>query len=174
MKTFTLWFTGLSGSGKTTLLNEVDRILRERGVPVQSMDGDVMRAELGHLFGYTKEERAKQGRVVQLLTRYLNQNGISTLVAGLNAYDEGRKFIRRKFSEWYIQVYLDCPIEECIRRDVKGYYKDIGKLKNFVGVDIPYEVPADSEIVVDTVHQSVEESARQIISYLEENGYIQA
>lgn len=172
MKTFALCFTGLSGSGKTTILNELDRILHERGVPVQAMDGDILRKELGQLFGYTREERMKQSRVVRLLSNYLNQNGISTIVAGVNGNREGRTLMRQGFGKEYIQVYLDCPIEECIRRDVKGYYKDISKLKNFVGIDVPYEVPTDSEIVVDTVHQSVEECVRQIMAYLDENDYI--
>lgn len=131
-----------------------------------------MRGELGHIFGYTPEEREKLGWVV-LLSKYLNLNGISIITAGINSKHRERALLRQGFGEKCIQVYLDCPIEECIRRDVKGYYKDISKLKNFVGIDIPYEVPTDSEIVVDTVRQSVEESVQQIICYLEEHGYIE-
>lgn len=173
MKTFALCFTGLSGSGKTTLLRELDRIIQERGVPVQAMDGDQLRKELGQLFGFSREERMKQGCVVRLLSRYLNQNGISTIIAGVEAYEEGRLLMRRDFGECYVQVYLDCPIEECIRRDVKGYYKDLSKLKDFNGIDAPYEIPTDSEIVVDTVHLTVDESVQKIIDYLEGHGYLE-
>lgn len=172
MKIFTLCFTGLSGSGKTTLLTELDRILRERGVRIQTIDGDILRAELGHQFGYTPEEREKLGRVALLVAKYLNRNGVSIIKAGISGKHEERTRFRQYLGKEYIQVYLDCPIEECIRRDVKGYYKDISKLKNFVGIDIPYEVPTDSEIVVDTVHQSVEESVGQIMRYLEEHDFI--
>lgn len=173
MKPFVLYFTGLSGSGKTTLAVELERALRARDVPVQVLDGDVLREEFGNLFGYTKEERMKQGRVGWVLTRYLNRNGIAVIVAAVVPYDEIRKSARAFLGESYIQVYLDCPVEECARRDVKGYYSQARPMENLNGVSAGYEVPRDSEIVVDTVRLGVRESAEKILDYLTEHGFLE-
>ncbi|MCI8422758.1 MAG: adenylyl-sulfate kinase [Lawsonibacter sp.] len=171
MKPFTMYIIGLSGSGKSTLAEALAERLHKKGAPVEVIDGDVLRQELGDMFGYTREDRIKQGRVGWVLARHLNRNGISVLIAATAGCQDVRERAREFIGEGYLQVYLDCPIEECIRRDVKGYYKDVSKLKNFYGIDMKYDVPEDSELTVDTVHLSVEQSAGQVMSYLEENGF---
>lgn len=172
MKVFTMYMVGLSGSGKTTLAAALEGHLRERGHPIQVIDGDILRRELGDMFGYTMEERLKQGRVAWVLAKYLNQNGVSVIITAVASSQHVREQARSFFdSEHYIQTYLACPLEECIRRDVKGYYKNMEQLSNFGGVDQPYEVPTDSEIVVDVVHLSVEESTKRILNYLQASGF---
>lgn len=174
MKVFTMYMIGLSGSGKSTLAAVLEKRLRERGVPLQVIDGDRLRRDLGELFGYTKEERLKQGRVALVLAKYLNQNGISVIITAVAGYREAREQARRVIDkESYIQAYLDCTVEECAHRDVKGYYSNIGQMKNFCGSDQPYEVPADSEITVDVMNLNVEASAEQVFTYLQKHGYVE-
>jgi len=165
-----MYIIGLSGSGKSTIALALEEELKKAGTPVQVIDGDALRRDLGDMFGYTKEERTKQGRVGWVIAKYLNRNGISVIIAATAGCQDVRELAREFIGESYLEVYLDCPIEECIRRDVKGYYKDISKLKNFYGIDVPYDVPVDPELVIDTVNTSVEASALQILAYLKENG----
>lgn len=170
-KPFTLCFSGISGSGKSTLAQEVGKYLEEKKIPVKIIDGDTLRGELGNLFGYSREERMKQNRIVRVLAKYLNDCGINVIIAVIAPFDEMRKQMRSFLGENYIQVYLDCPVEECAKRDVKGYYKKAEKMENFIGVNDTYEVPKDSEIRIDTVQEDVENSVNQIILYLKECGY---
>jgi len=171
MKVFTLCFTGISGSGKTTLANGVGEYLKRCEIPVQVIDGDILRGELGNLFGYTREERMKQNRIVRVLAGYLNRNDISTIVAVVAPFEDMRRQMREVLGEGYIQVYLDCPVEECAKRDVKGYYKKKEKMENFSGVSDTLEIPENSELVIDTVHLTVEESVEKIVGYLKKRGY---
>lgn len=169
-KTFTLCFTGISGSGKSTLAKELEKSLK-KNFPVKIIDGDTLRNELGNLFGYSKEERMKQNRVVRVLARYLNDCGICTIIAIVAPFDEMRKQMRTFLGENYIQVFLDCPVEECAARDVKGYYNRLEKMENFNGVNDVYEIPDDSEINISTAQTSVEKSTEKILEYLREQGY---
>ena len=171
MKVFTLCFTGISGSGKTTLANGVGEYPKRCEIPVQVIDGDILRGELGNLFGYTREERMKQNRIVRVLAGYLNRNDISTIVAVVAPFEDMRRQMREVLGEGYIQVYLDCPVEECAKRDVKGYYKKKEKMENFSGVSDTFEIPENSELVIDTVHLTVEESVEKIVGYLKKRGY---
>jgi len=166
-----MYIIGLSGSGKSTIALALEQALREDGISIQMIDGDVLREELGGMFGYTKEERAKQGRVAWVLAKYLNQNGIPAVITAVAGYQDLRDRAREFLGTNLIQVYLDCPIEECIRRDAKGYYRNAGQLKNFIGISERYEIPRDSEITIDTVRSGVDESVDQIMSYLKENGF---
>lgn len=170
-KTFTLCFSGISGSGKSTLAQEVEKCLKKKNIPIKIIDGDTLREELGNLFGYSREERMKQNRIVRVLAKYLNDCGINVIIAIVSPFDEMRKQMRSFFGENYIQVYLDCPVEKCAERDVKGYYKRAKKMENFNGVNDVYEVPEDSEIRIDTVQEDVENSVTQILAYLKERGY---
>ena len=170
-KPFTLCFTGISGSGKSTLAREVGKYLEEQEVLVKIIDGDTLRGELGNLFGYTREDRMKQNRIVRVLAKYLNDCGINVIIAVIAPFDEMRKQMRSFLGENYIQAYLDCPVEECAKRDVKGYYKKAQKMENFIGVSDAYELPEDSEIRIDTVKEEVESSVEQIILFLKECGY---
>ena len=173
-KTFSLVFTGISGSGKTALANLVAERLKLLGVPVTVIDGDVLREDLGNLFGYTREERMKQNRVVRTLVKYLNGAGTNVIVTLVAPYNEMRQEMRNVIGDAYIEVYTKCSVDACAARDVKGYYKKQknGMMNNLNGADDLYEVPQTSEIIVDTERDSKELCAAQIIDYLRENGFV--
>jgi adenylylsulfate kinase len=174
MKIFTICFTGTSGSGKTTLANALGRKLDERNIKNQILDGDITRKELGNVFGYTKEERAKMTLVNRMLAKYLNQNGINVMLAIVAPYAEVRNAIREYIGDGYIEIYVKCSYEECARRDPKGYYKleKEGKIKNLNGANDTYEVPQHPKLVIDTEIENVESAIKKIEKYLLENEYI--
>ncbi len=173
MKTFALCFTGISGSGKSTIANSLKKYLESKNSKCQLIDGDILRQQLGHLFGYTREERIKNSQVVRVLSKYLNQNGISTIVAIVAPYEEMRKGIREYIGENYIEVFVDCPYEECVKRDIKGYYKKQleGTMSNLNGADDIYEVPKNSDIILHTEKESIDESVQKIVDYLRKHDY---
>ncbi len=175
MKIFTICFTGISGSGKTTLAEALEKELKSKlGLSnVQLLDGDVIRRQLGNLFGFTREERLKNNRVIRILSQYLNQNNINVILALVAPYEEMRQLMRSMLSDYYIEVYVKCSYQECVRRDVKGYYKQCqeGKLENLNGANDVFELPMQSEIVIDTEKESVEAGVKKILDYLVEHGY---
>ena len=174
MKTFSLMFTGISGSGKTTLSRRIFDELVSKKIVSELLDGDVLRKEWGNPFGYTREERMKNSRVVRSMIKYLNRNGVSVIVSLVAPYEEMRKGFREYIGETYIEVYVKCSYEECVRRDVKGYYKSQkeGKMKNLNGADDPFEIPQNSDIIVDTEHESIDVCAKKIMDYLRVNEYV--
>lgn len=172
MTGFTLCFTGISGSGKSTLAIALEKQLCNKN-KIQVIDGDILRAQLGNLFGYTKMERMKNSMIVRVLSKYLNDNGINTIVSIVAPYEQMRAEIRKFIGDRYIEVYLKCSYEECVKRDVKGYYKEQseGQIKNLNGADDVFEVPLHSEIVIDTEQETIDNSVNKILFYLEEKGY---
>lgn len=170
---FNVCFTGISGSGKSTLANLLAKEIKERGIKVQVIDGDILRNELGNLFGYTREERMKNSHVVRILPKYLNQNGIATIIAIVAPYEEMRRELRKFIGDTYIEVFVKCSYHECEKRDIKGYYKRYqkGLLNNLNGADDVFEIPKTSEIVVNTELETIDESVKKILSYLEEHNY---
>ncbi len=171
---FNICFTGISGSGKSTLAESVNQKLTERKIRIQVIDGDDTRQEIGHLFGHTKEERMKMNAVNRLLVKYLNQNGINTLIAIVAPFEEMRLTMRECFQDSYIEVYVKCSRETCVQRDVKGYYKleKQGMLQNLNGSNDIYEIPQCPDITVDTDFESAESATERIINYLVDNGYV--
>lgn len=173
MKIFTLCFTGISGSGKTTLANALLKEFDTKKIKVQMIDGDILREQLGNLFGYTKEERYKNNQVVRVLADYLNRNGVNVILTLVAPYEDMRKKMRETLGEAYVEVYVKCSLEECERRDVKGYYRKIkeGKMENLNGSDDIYEIPQNNEIVIDTEREDVAQGVNKIKQYLLEHGY---
>lgn len=174
MKNFVLCFTGISGSGKTTLANYIDKYLKKKGITCQVIDGDKLRNELGNLFGYTKEERMKNSRVVQVLAKYLNNNGINVIIAIVAPYNEMREQIRNFIGKNYIEVYIDCPYKICSERDVKGYYKKQreGKMENLNGANDIFEIPINSELIIYSDKENADVSGDKIINFLIKYNYI--
>ena len=172
---FTLWFTGLSGSGKTTIAKLVAQQLRDRGNKVERLDGDIVRQSLTRDLGFSKEDRDKNIERVTFVAKLLTRNGVAVLCSFISPYRERRAKSRQEIGE-FIEVFVECPVEVCAQRDVKGLYQKAfaGEIQNFTGVSDPYEDPEDPEIVCHTADETVEESAANIISYLEEHGYIAA
>ena len=172
---FMMYLVGLSGSGKTTIAEALEEELKRRNADcrLQLIDGDVIRGQFGDIFGYTYEERMRCNQAVRVVVQYLLDNDISVILAQVAAYEEMRKKVREQFEDEYIEVYVKCSQEECARRDVKGYYrkqKD-GEIHNLNGTDDVYEVPQNSNIVIDTERETIAEAVEKIISYLEEIEY---
>jgi adenylyl-sulfate kinase len=172
---FVLWFTGLSGSGKTTLAKLIVKDLNAHGRRVERLDGDVVRQSLTADLGFSKEDRDKNIQRVTFVAKLLSRNGVGVLASFISPYQATRDWVRSEVTN-FIEVFVDCPLEECIRRDVKGLYAKAlaGEIPIFTGVSDPYEPPLDPEISVNTAKESVEESCAKIIGYLEEMGYVSA
>ncbi len=172
-KGFTLWFTGLSGAGKSTLAGHVAQELRQRGLNVEILDGDEVRTNLSQGLGFSKEDRDTNIKRIGYVCNLLTRNGVVAMSAAISPYKEVRDYNRTQIGH-FIEVYVQCSIEELTRRDVKGLYKKAlaGEIKNFTGISDPYEPPDHPEIVVDSERQNVQESIQTIIGYLEQHHWI--
>ena len=172
---FTLWFTGLSGAGKTVMAKRVEEELRERGLRVERLDGDIVRQSLTRDLGFSKEDRDKNIERVTFVAKLLTRNGVAVLCSFISPYRARRAKSRREIGE-FIEVYVECSVKTCAERDVKGLYAKAfaGEIANFTGVSDPYELPEDPEIICHTAVETVEESAAKVIDYLEEGGYLPA
>jgi adenylyl-sulfate kinase len=168
-KGFTLWFTGLSGAGKTTLARLVEAELLSRGHRVEVLDGDIIRTNLSKGLGFSKEDRDTNIRRIGFVCNLLTRNGVVAIAAAISPYREVRDELRSDIGS-FVEVYVKCPIDVLAERDVKGLYKRAlaGELKNFTGVDDPYEAPVAPEVLVETDSDTAEISAAQIIARLEE------
>lgn len=172
---FTIWFTGLSGAGKSTLSEIIEQRLRERGHKVEVLDGDIVRTHLSKGLGFSREDRDTNIKRIAFVASLLTRNGVVCISAAISPYREAREWARKEISN-FVEVYVSCPIEVCRERDVKGLYKlvDEGKIKNFTGVDDPYEPPLNPELVIETNKETVEESVARIFAKLVELGYLEA
>jgi adenylyl-sulfate kinase len=168
-----LWFTGLSGSGKTTIAKQIETVFQERGLKVERLDGDVVRKDLTRDLGFSKEDRNKNIERVTFVAKLLTRNEVAVLCAFISPYRERRAKSREEIGE-FVEVYVDCPVEVCAERDVKGLYAKAfaGEIANFTGVSDPYEPPLNPEIVCHTAEETIEESTAIIVSYLEAHGYL--
>ena len=174
-KTFMIYMVGRSGSGKTTIANSLLEELQKRGLShIQMIDGDIIREQFGNIFGYTYEERMKCNCAVRVVVKYLLNNDISVILTQVAAYEEMRTRVREDFKEKYIEIYVKCSYEECAKRDVKGYYKKAqqNKIDNFNGSNDIFEVPDQSDIIIDTEQDTVSEAVNKVIDFLQEGGYI--
>lgn len=174
-KSFVLWFTGLSGSGKSTLANEVDRQLHSMGVRSYVLDGDNIRHGLNKGLGFSKEDRVENIRRIGEVSKLFVDSGQVVLTAFISPFREDRGTVRQLFEQGeFIEVFADCPLEVCEKRDVKGLYEKArrGEIREFTGIDSPYEAPLAPELTIDTSAASVEECARSVIRYLKSKGLI--
>ncbi|MCG8411227.1 MAG: adenylyl-sulfate kinase [Bacteroidales bacterium] len=159
------WFTGLSGAGKSTLSEHFYQYLKDKGVKVEHLDGDYIR-NIFPKIGFTKDQRIQHIKRVAFLASKLQQNGITVIASFITPYNQSRDYIREVCSN-YIEIYVSTPIEECERRDVKGLYKKArrGEISNFTGIDDPFEIPKNPEIIIDTTNMEIEDSVKQIIKF---------
>jgi adenylylsulfate kinase len=173
---FCLWFTGLSGAGKTTITNVLVKELRARGSRLEVLDGDIVRENLSKGLGFSKEDRDTNIRRIAFVANLLSRNGVPVITAAISPYREIRDEARQMMDDRFIETYVKASVAVCEERDVKGLYAKAraGEIKEFTGVSDPYEPPENPEIVLETEHQSPEESARMIIEYLEARGLIAA
>lgn len=162
-KGFTLWFTGLSGAGKTTIAQKVEHILRDRGLKVESLDGDVVRTNLSKGLGFSKEDRDINIKRIGFVCNLLTRNGVIAIASAISPYREIRDHNRRLIGN-FVEVYVKCSLETCIKRDVKGLYKKAlaGEIKNYTGASDPYEEPLNPEIIIDTDKKTATECVQRI------------
>jgi adenylyl-sulfate kinase len=170
---FTLWFTGLSGAGKSTLANLLADELRNRGHRVEILDGDEVRTNLSKGLGFSKEDRDINIRRIGYVCNLLARNGVIAISAAISPYRDVRDEVRAMHSSFF-EVFVKCPIDTLAERDVKGLYKKAlaGEIKNFTGIDQPYEVPEFGELVLARDGEAVEQATLRVISYLVERGFI--
>lgn len=169
----TVWFTGLSGAGKTTISQLVEKELRSRGYPVEILDGDVVRQNLTKGLGFSKEDRDENIRRIGFVANLLTRHGVIVLVSVISPYREIRDEVKGRIRE-FIEVYVNAPLKVCEQRDTKGLYKKAraGDIKNFTGIDDPYEAPLRPDVECQTNIESEGESVDKVLQYLEASGYI--
>jgi len=172
---FTIWFTGLSGSGKSTLSEVIEQRMKALGRNVEVLDGDIVRTHLSKGLGFSREDRDTNIKRIGFVCNLLTRNGVICISAAIAPYRDARDWARKEIGN-FVEVYVRCPIDVCRQRDVKGLYKlvDEGKIKNFTGVDDPYEEPLHPELIVETDQETVEESVARIFAKLTQLGYLEA
>jgi bifunctional enzyme CysN/CysC len=170
-----LWFTGLSGSGKSTIANLVERRLHERGVRTFLLDGDNVRHGLNRDLGFSDADRVENIRRVGEVAKLFVEAGVVVLCSFISPFRAERAMVRELFAEGeFFEVFVDTPLEDCIKRDPKGLYAKAlaGQIANFTGVTSPYEPPEDAELTLATAALAPEDAARQVIDELERRGLI--
>ncbi|MCW4050624.1 MAG: adenylyl-sulfate kinase [Candidatus Bathyarchaeota archaeon] len=172
-KGVTVWFTGLPCSGKTTIADMVAEILREQGEKVERLDGDIVRKSLTRDLGFSKEDRDENISRVTFVAKLLTRNGVKVLATFVSPYIERRQRSRDEIGE-FMEVYVRCSVEVCIKRDIKGMYKKAlaGEIKGFTGVDDPYEEPPSPELIVDSDKETVDESVQKVLEAMKKHGYL--
>ena len=169
----TVWFTGLSGAGKTTISKAVAEKLRSHSCKLEILDGDVVRENLTKGLGFSKADRDENIRRIGFVSHLLTRNGVIVLVSAISPYREIREEVKQKIGD-FVEVYVNAPLTVCEERDVKGLYKRAraGEIKNFTGIDDPYEAPVNPTIECRTDLEELEESVAKIFNKLEELGYL--
>jgi len=171
-KGLVIWLTGLSGAGKTTLARSISNHLKAVGLRVELLDGDEVRENLSRGLGFSKADRETNIRRIGFVARLLARNGVAVLGSAISPYQRSRDDVRHSIQAdniRFVEVFVRCPLNELIQRDVKGLYAKAlaGEIEHFTGISDPYEEPLTPEIIVDTSIESVEDSTRKILSHLQ-------
>jgi adenylylsulfate kinase len=163
-KGFCIWLMGLSASGKTTLAHLLKKKLVDWGLIIEVLDGDVVRSTISKELGFTRSDRETHLRRIASMVKSLIDQQIIVIVAAICPYQTIREELRFQIGD-FVEVYLNCPIEICIQRDPKGLYRKAlaGKIKNFTGIDDPFETPYRPEIVIKTDEESPDESLERLL-----------
>ncbi len=172
-----VWFTGLSGAGKSTTAEVLTTLLLEHGRQVTVLDGDVVRTHLSKGLSFSREDRDTNIRRIGFVASEIVRHGGVVLCAAVSPYRATRNDVRNMVgSDHFVEVFMDTPLEVCESRDTKGMYAKArrGEIKDFTGIDDPYEAPENAEIVLETVHNDPESNARRIVEYLGSRGFIRA
>ena len=174
-KSVVIWFTGLSGSGKSTISVALEKALFEQNITSYRLDGDNIRHGLNQNLGFSPEDRKENIRRIGEVGKLMVDAGVVTMTAFISPYEEDRNTVRGILEDGeFIEVFTKCSLDECESRDPKGLYKKArsGEIKEFTGINAPYEEPSNPEIIIDTENESVEESVEKIVAYLKENQYL--
>ncbi|GBF33418.1 adenylylsulfate kinase [Desulfocucumis palustris] len=173
MTGFVIWLTGLPGAGKSTIANLLGEKYRSINIPVEIIDGDVFRNQFGQELGFSRKDRNininRMGYMAQMLVRH----GIVVLVAAVSPYRESRDHWKKEIKK-FVEVYVRCPLDICIRRDPKGLYARAlkGEIASFTGISDPYEEPLAPEVILDVHRQTPGQSADIISNFVAGRGYL--
>ena len=169
----TVWFTGLSGAGKTTIRMAVEEKLRAQNYALEILDGDIVRENLTKGLGFSKEDRDENIRRIGFVSHLLTRNGVIVLVSAISPYRDIRDEVRQKIGD-FVEIFVNAPLEVCEDRDVKGLYKRAraGEIKQFTGIDDPYEAPLNPDIECRTDLETLEESTEKVLAGLKSLGYL--
>jgi bifunctional enzyme CysN/CysC len=170
-----LWFTGLSGSGKSTIANLVEKQLHARGRHTIELDGDNVRHGLNRDLGFTSADRVENIRRVSEVAKLMLEAGLICITSFISPFKSERQMARTAVEEQeFVEIFVDTPLAVAEERDPKGLYKKAraGEIKNFTGIDSPYEAPTDPEIRLDTTQSTPDAAAEQVIAWLESQGYL--
>ncbi len=173
----TIWMTGLSGSGKSTVACALEQALLHSGVTSYRLDGDNVRHGLNKNLGFSAEDRAENIRRIGEVAKLFADSCCITITSFISPYRADRDSVRALHEEAglpFIEVFVDCPLDECEKRDPKGLYKKAraGEIKGFTGIDDPYEAPEQAELTVNTAEMRVEDSVKAILAMLDEQGLL--
>jgi len=176
-KGFVVWLTGLPASGKTTVARKLKEYLQSRGLRVELLDGDEVRRWLSPEAGFSREDRERHLRRVAYVSKLLARNGVAVLASFVSPYRSVRRQARKLIEDEglkFIEVYVKCSLEECIRRDPKGLYRRAlnGEIKDMTGIQDPYEEPLNPEVIIDTENEKPNECTKKVIEKLENLGLI--
>lgn len=170
-QSFVIWFTGLSGAGKSTIANLVEQELFSRNIHTYSLDGDNIRAGINKGLGFSEDDRHENIRRIGEIARLFVDSGTVVIAAFITPLEKDREMLRDIIGkDDLIEVFVNTPLDECERRDVKGMYKKAraGIIKNFTGISAPYENPQSPDIEIHTENQSVEFSVKQVMNSIAE------
>jgi len=168
---FVFWFTGLSGSGKSTIANKLEQVLFQKQLQTYTLDGDNLRSGINKGLSFTPEDRQENLRRIGEIAKIFVDSGIITIAAFVSPLEVDRKLVRDIVGKTdFIEIFVDTSLEECERRDIKGLYKRAraGEIKNFTGIDSPYERPLNPDIVIKTEFETEEEAVQKIMLFVKE------
>jgi adenylylsulfate kinase len=168
-----LWFTGVPASGKSTIGRGVEKALKERGIRIENLDADEIRANLSPDLGYTAKDRDLNTKRLAFMGKMLTRNGVCAIVAAVSPLREHRDRAR-KMVDNFVEVWVKCSLGECKKRDPKGLYKraERGEISDIAGWHMPYEEPEKAEVILDTDSETVEQSVQKVLLALETIGHI--
>ncbi|MEO0988421.1 MAG: adenylyl-sulfate kinase, partial [Cyanobacteria bacterium J06639_14] len=169
----TVWLTGLSGAGKSTITDALEKELRSLDCKLEVLDGDIVRTNLTKGLGFSKEDRDENIRRIGFVSHLLTRNGVIVLVSAISPYRAIREEVHQRIGDM-IEVYVSAPLEVCEERDVKGLYKRArsGEIKNFTGIDDPYEPPLNPAVNCQTHLETLDESVGKVMAKLKELKYL--
>ena len=165
-----LWFTGLSGSGKSTLAHALEEKLFQKGCRTFVLDGDNVRHGLNSNLDFSESDRAENIRRISEVSKLMLESGLIVMTAFISPFNKDRNEAKRLISnDDFIEIYCKASLETCEARDVKGLYKKAraGKIKNYTGIDSPYEVPENPDLIIDTDNETLDNAVFKILNFLE-------
>lgn len=168
-RSMVIWFVGLSGSGKSTLASLLEKRLYEQGLSTYILDGDNIRSGLNKDLDFSEDARRENIRRIGEVAKLMTEAGVITLTAFISPFVEEREMVKQLVgADRYVEVFVDCPLEECEKRDVKGLYAKArkGEISNFTGISSPFEEPENPDVRIPTAEMSVEDGVERIMEVL--------